>query len=89
MLPPLSLLPQCLQERTVSITGTDCSSGFMEVQRPAKNDSSRLVSVELPIGTIRASLGYLSTFEDCYALIDFLESTFKDGRTGRTVQKGL
>ncbi|WIA34679.1 hypothetical protein OEZ86_012993 [Tetradesmus obliquus] len=69
------------EERTVSITGTDCSSGFMEVQRPAKNDSSRLVSVELPIGTIRASLGYLSTFEDCYALIDFLESTFKDGRT--------
>ncbi|KAF6265693.1 pyridoxal phosphate-dependent transferase [Scenedesmus sp. NREL 46B-D3] len=59
------------EERAVSITGTDCSSGFMVVQRPAKNDSSRLVSVELPIGTIRASLGYLSTFEDCYALIDF------------------
>jgi selenocysteine lyase/cysteine desulfurase len=59
----------------------------MEVQRIAKNDSSRMVSVELPIGTIRASLGYLSTFEDCYALIDFLESTFKDGRTGRTAQQ--
>jgi selenocysteine lyase/cysteine desulfurase len=46
-----------------------------------------MVSVELPIGTIRASLGYLSTFEDCYALIGFLESTFKDGRTGRTAQQ--
>jgi hypothetical protein len=84
--PSLLWLLSCLQERTVSITGTDCSSGFMKVQRPAKNDSSQLVPVEVPIGTIRASLGYLSTFEDCYALVDFLEITFKDGKTGRSVQ---
>lgn len=60
------------------MTGTDCSSGFMEVQRPSPTNSSQLVSVDIPIGSIRASLGYLSTFEDCYALVKFLEGTFMD-----------
>lgn len=38
----------------------------------------QLVPVPLPVGSVRASLGALSTFEDCYALVRFLGTTFKD-----------
>lgn len=59
----------------------------MEVQRPSEHNESELVPTELPIGSIRASLGYLSTFEDCYALVHFLETTFKDGKIVPIVTK--
>jgi hypothetical protein len=32
----------------------------------------------VPLGSVRASLGYMSTFEDCYALIKFVEGKYKD-----------
>jgi hypothetical protein len=38
----------------------------------------QLVPVPLPVGSVRASLGALSTFADCYALVRFLGTTFKD-----------
>jgi selenocysteine lyase/cysteine desulfurase len=34
--------------------------------------------VEVPLGSVRASLGYMSTWEDCYALVQFIESNYKD-----------
>lgn len=34
--------------------------------------------VEVPLGSVRASLGYMSTFEDCYALSRFVEQHYKD-----------
>ena len=37
-----------------------------------------LVPVSLPTGSVRASLGPLSTWEDCWVLCRFLGSTFKD-----------
>jgi hypothetical protein len=38
----------------------------------------QLVPVPLPVGSVRASLGALSTFEDCYALVRFLGTTFME-----------
>lgn len=38
----------------------------------------QLVPVPLPVGSVRASLGALSTFEDCFALVRFLGTTFLD-----------
>lgn len=37
-----------------------------------------LVPVPLPLGSVRASLGALSTFEDCYALVRFLVTSFRN-----------
>lgn len=34
--------------------------------------------VEVPLGSVRASLGYMSTWENCYALVQFIESNYKD-----------
>jgi selenocysteine lyase/cysteine desulfurase len=34
--------------------------------------------VDVPLGSVRASLGYFSTFEDCYALVKFIETNYKD-----------
>lgn len=45
---------------------------------PAGGDGHQLVPVPLPVGSVRASLGALSTFEDCYALVRFLGTTFRD-----------
>lgn len=35
-----------------------------------------LVEVEVPLGSVRASLGWASRFEDCWALVDFLKTTY-------------
>lgn len=35
-----------------------------------------MVPVQLPTGSIRASLGSLSRFEDVYALVQFLRDTY-------------
>ena len=34
--------------------------------------------VEVPLGSVRASLGYMSTWEDCYALAQFIQANYKD-----------
>ncbi|KAI8471501.1 MAG: pyridoxal phosphate-dependent transferase [Monoraphidium minutum] len=36
------------------------------------------VCVDVPLGSVRASLGYLSTWEDCHALVSFIEKHYKD-----------
>lgn len=34
--------------------------------------------VEVPLGSVRASLGYMSTWEDAYALVNFIQSNYRD-----------
>jgi molybdenum cofactor sulfurtransferase len=34
--------------------------------------------VDIPLGSVRVSLGYMSRFEDCYALARFIESKYRD-----------
>lgn len=34
--------------------------------------------VEVPLGSVRVSLGYMSTWEDAYALVNFIQSNYKD-----------
>jgi hypothetical protein len=41
-------------------------------------DGRRMRMVDVPLGSVRASLGYFSTFEDCYALVKFIETRYKD-----------
>jgi molybdenum cofactor sulfurtransferase len=33
---------------------------------------------EVPLGSVRASLGYMSTFEDCYWLVQWVKAQYKD-----------
>ena len=46
--------------------------------RPVEGDPGRLAPVVLPTGSVRASLGSLSTFEDVYALVAFLANTYTE-----------
>ncbi len=41
------------------------------------------VGVELPLGAVRASLGWWSTFEDVWAFAEWLEKTYRDRPAGR------
>lgn len=41
------------------------------------------VGVELPLGAVRASLGWWSTFEDMWAFAEWLERTYRDRPAGR------
>lgn len=34
--------------------------------------------IKVPLGSIRISLGYMSTFEDCYELSEFIEKHYRD-----------
>lgn len=34
--------------------------------------------VEVPLGSVRASLGWWSTFDDVYSLADWIEKTYRD-----------
>lgn len=34
--------------------------------------------VAVPLGSVRASLGHMSTFEDCYCLVDFIGRMYTD-----------
>jgi hypothetical protein len=39
----------------------------------AGGQQQQLVGVQVPLGSVRASLGWASTFEDAYALVEFLK----------------
>jgi hypothetical protein len=79
-----------LQER--SRAANNHRGQLLTVMRPAKGpaaaadttsstdstDGTGLVPVQLPTGSVRVSLGYLSTFEDMHALLQFLHGTFRD-----------
>lgn len=41
-------------------------------------DGRRMRMVDVPLGSVRASLGWFSTWEDCYALVDFIKSRYTD-----------
>lgn len=77
---PALLCPQQQQQARI-LNNTDVSSGFLTVWRPAPDGSGKLVPVQLPTGSVRASLGYLSTFEDVWAYVQFLRRNYKDGGT--------
>ena len=34
--------------------------------------------VDVPLGSVRISLGYMSRFEDCYAMVQFIRSKYTD-----------
>uniref|UniRef100_A0A383VH74 Aminotransferase class V domain-containing protein n=1 Tax=Tetradesmus obliquus TaxID=3088 RepID=A0A383VH74_TETOB len=55
-------------------SGSRSSRGSMAGPSAAR----QLVPVPLPLGSVRASLGAMSTFEDCFALVRFLALTFTD-----------
>lgn len=89
---PRATLSTSTSSCSAASTATDASMGVPTPGTPtyanaATSDSSageagsgahQLVPVPLPVGSVRASLGALSTFEDCYALVRFLGTTFKD-----------
>jgi selenocysteine lyase/cysteine desulfurase len=61
------------------------NAGFAAAAAAAANlnsstDGTGLVPVQLPTGSVRVSLGYLSTFEDMHAVLQFLHSTFRDDK---------
>lgn len=67
------------EERRRALAG-DLDKPFITVMRHAPAGSSRhagaLRPVQLPTGSVRASFGSLSTFEDAYALVGFLAGTY-------------
>ncbi|KAI8463606.1 MAG: pyridoxal phosphate-dependent transferase [Monoraphidium minutum] len=69
----LGITPE--EERARAIAG-DLDKPFITVMRPSPSDPSRLAPVQLPTGSVRASLGSLSTFEDVYALVAFLANAY-------------
>ncbi|GBF95159.1 molybdenum cofactor sulfurase [Raphidocelis subcapitata] len=69
----LGILPE--EERHRALSG-DLDKPFITVMRPDANGTPR--PVVLPTGSVRASLGSLSTFEDLYALVTFLRDTYAE-----------
>lgn len=55
---------------------------FSSVDISEMNSSSESIEgyrlVNVPLGSVRVSLGYMSTFEDCYEFAKFLEAKCKD-----------
>ena len=58
-----------------AITRENCG-GEREAEATSVNRRRKMVLVKIPNGSVRASLGYLSTFEDVYALVDFLYTNY-------------
>jgi hypothetical protein len=71
----LPVISRAAQQRQRILNNTDTSSGFLTVMRP--DASGELRPVQLPVGSVRASLGYLSTFEDVYAFVRFLRKNYR------------
>ena len=51
----------------------------------AVSSELRMVAVQLPVGTVRVSLGAYSRFEDVHAFVAFLYGAFEDERGMRLV----
>ena len=67
-----------LQKRASILNNTDTGSGFLTVWRVDTEHTGQLRPVQLPVGSVRVSLGYLSTFEDVYAFVQFLKRNYLD-----------
>jgi hypothetical protein len=68
--------PPAPQERGRALAG-GLDKPFITVMRPTRDSKDgKLHPVQLPTGSVRASLGSLSTFEDVYALVTFLTHTY-------------
>lgn len=57
----------------VSYAVSGCNEWF---GKPSEGNGIK--SIKVPLGSIRVSLGYMSTFEDCSAFVRFVEETYKD-----------
>jgi selenocysteine lyase/cysteine desulfurase len=62
--------PMSASLATTDVTG-DARSSNAAVQQ--QQQQPPLVEVQVPLGSVRASLGWASTFEDAYALVQFLK----------------
>lgn len=71
-----------LQFRAASLAH-NMSGSFITVMRQGPGDAAPR-PVQLPTGSVRASLGSLSTFEDVWALVDFLRATYVDASEAAT-----
>ena len=66
------------------------TTGAAEATAATLLDSTvELVPVQLPTGSVRVSLGYLSTFEDVYAFVQFVQDTFADEKAVRLLAEAL
>lgn len=61
---------------TVARPETPLLHGNLESVEAA--DGRRVRMVDVPLGSVRASLGWFSTWEDCYELVRFIEVRYKD-----------
>jgi selenocysteine lyase/cysteine desulfurase len=63
------------------LNNTDVSSGFLTVWRRDPATGAE-VQLRLPVGSVRVSLGFLSTFDDVYAFVAFLRTTYLSAGQG-------
>jgi molybdenum cofactor sulfurtransferase len=77
------------QEERAAALAHNTTHGFITVLRKTQEGGKTKVEpVELPIGSVRASLGALSTFEDVYALVKFLQERYVDREDVRVLRSG-
>lgn len=62
-------------------TGAASAAAAAGAPSTADDAAADLVPVQLPTGSVRISLGYLSTFEDVYAFVQFLKDAFMDEKS--------
>jgi hypothetical protein len=64
-----------LRPRPPAAAAADSGSWWRRLARAsgaASDGGDDLVPTQVPLGSVRASLGWASTFEDAYALVHFL-----------------
>lgn len=54
------------------------SAAYTIHSKQTHNKHTNTQQVDVPLGSVRASLGWFSTWEDCYALVKFIEGRYKD-----------
>jgi hypothetical protein len=59
--------------RGYSISADGGNDGSVGATGQQQQQQQQLVEVQVPLGSVRASLGWASTFEDAYALVQFLK----------------
>eukprot|EP00210_Caulerpa_lentillifera_P000805 g779.t1 len=70
---------QVSRPRAISLfTSVDSSELSSQLQMDEAVDLTDARLVSIPLGSVRISLGYMSTFEDCLRFVQFLERSCKD-----------
>ena len=73
----MMLMPVCLYRWCILTTP---ASHAVLPQVPAVQSAVSFVAVQLPVGTVRVSLGAYSRFEDVHVFVTFLDEAFEDKR---------